>query len=129
MYIILEAAVRTNQCLPQVYLNNPVHIALETAKGGGYTHRSEDTKDGTTRAEKSYYREGIPYAAFDYKKPVYLDKAQLKAGIARNVDQYARNLDAASSGTSVWEPGIKVILKQAVHYSYKFDTPFVALCD
>lgn len=106
-----------------------MHIALEKAKGTGYTHRSEDTRTGSTRADKAYYRGGVPYAVLDYKKPGYLNQSQLEASIPRSVQEYQDNIAMAMSTGSSWEPGIGLIMQQAVHYSYKFSTPFVALYD
>lgn len=115
----------------QVYLNNPVHIALELAQGPGYTHRSEDTRDGTTRVDKSYYRNGVTYAVLDYKKPGYISKRGFLAGVPRSAAQYHSNISMSRGGArrSPWNEGTSMLLKQAVHYSYKFRTPFVALFD
>lgn len=112
-----------------MYLNNPVHIALETARGPGYAHRSEDTRDSTTRVDKSYYRNGAPYAVLDYKKPGYIDRNEFLAGVPRSVAQYESNISMSRVRRSAWNEGTNMLLKQAVHYSFKFKTPFVALFD
>lgn len=111
-----------------MYFNNPVHIALEKAQGQGYTHSSEDTRAQTTRADKVYYRGGRSYAVLDYKKPGYLNRDEFLQSIARNATEYEENISKAHEGEYIWDEAVW-LLKQAIHYSEKFETPFVALFD
>lgn len=114
------------------YLNNPVQLALEATAANTYAHRSEVTQGYRTRADKIYYRRHTSFAVLDYKSPGVLVRSEFQDSIVRNYDDYAawqtgdeptRNFDDDELRFA------RPLMKQSVHYSSAYRTPFVALFD
>lgn len=112
-----------------VYLNNPVQVALEATRPNIYFHRSEVTVGSTSRADKIYYRGYTPYAVLDYKAPGGLRRNEFRLGIADDYDDFAAWFLSNNRAYNFEARHAKACLKQAVHYSSQFNTPFVALFD
>lgn len=115
-----------------VYLNNPVQLALEATAEKIYTHRSEVTQGSRTRADKIYYRHKTSFAVLDYKMPGVLNRSEFQYGIIRSYDNFAA---ARYQGrTNRYYDNLELrfartLLKQSVHYSEAYRTPFIALFD
>ncbi|KAG6353403.1 hypothetical protein INS49_005584 [Diaporthe citri] len=127
-----------------LYLTHPVHVAYQTVHPTDcYLNELTKTRqDGTSssRVDRAYFW-GPPnddlhpgdstniFAALEYKKSGAINRAQFRRG---RVTGYNAFDDAQQNSRYVdrnEEDNVMVLLKQAVHYVWRYETPFVALCD
>ncbi|KAM0263403.1 hypothetical protein ACHAQJ_001259 [Trichoderma viride] len=112
-------------------LNYPVHIALRQDTPE-IRHASEVSVSSISRADKTYFRqlEGgqrETFAVLEYKNVSVIPPQEFRKGTATTERDFIRSVN--SSKPAFQKGNSTILLKQSVHYSWAFDTPFVALFD
>lgn len=127
-----------------LYLTHPVHVAFQLVHSSDSDRRVDQLtrplKDTTpaSRVDRGYFsgrpsNEETPgdsnnvFAVLEYKKFEGLSRREFSRGIVTNPSDFQMSLrhppyiKQASNAT--------IYLKQAIHYAFRYGTPFVALCD
>lgn len=131
-----------------LYLCNPVHAAYQMIhpEDKCLNEVTRPRRDGTpsSRVDKAYFR-GKPnetkagestniFALMEFKRYNGINRNQLKEGIVTSYNAF----DAAQTQSRYNDPDSEdesqaevatMQLKQAVHYVYRYNTPFVAISD
>ncbi|KAJ0124409.1 hypothetical protein J7T55_005747 [Diaporthe amygdali] len=101
---------------------------------------SDSSQKGMFRVDRAYFlgepnnddHPGVStniFAAPEYKKFGAIDRSQSKAGIVTDFNEFDDAQLHSAYVDRVEEDNVMVLLKQAVHYVWRQETPFVALCD
>lgn len=114
-------------------LNHPVNVAIKAYEPAIRYGREMISPSRKARADKVYYTvkpdgSNLYFAVLDYKTVSVLNAAQFLKGTVTSKEDFRRRINAFHDklevGTNAW-----TISKQAVNYSFQFDTPFVAFFD
>lgn len=127
-----------------LYLTHPVHVAYNSVHSDEQDRRVDQltrpTKDmiPSSRVDRAYFsgrpkNEETPgessniFAVLEYKKFEGLSRKQFKRGTVTNSSdlETSRRLPPFVNQ----ESNTTIYLKQATHYAWRYDTPFVALFD
>lgn len=127
-----------------LYLTHPVHVGYQMLHSEDF-YLNEVTRtrqDGTSssRVDRAYFlrkpsNERHPgnsnniFAALEYKKFGGIDRGEFADGIVTDFDAFAAAQEESEFVDRGTEDNVVVLLKQAVHYVWRYRTPFVALCD
>lgn len=127
-----------------LYLTNPVHIGYQALYPGDY-YLNELTKprqDGSrsSRVDKAYFlgkpdNEQHPgkstniFAALEYKKSGTIERERFQSGIVTDYTAFETAQQRSRYVDRNQEDNVMILLKQAVHYVWRYKTPFIALCD
>lgn len=126
-----------------LYLTNPVHVGYQAVYPKDY-YLNELTKprhDGTrsSRVDRAYFL-GEPdnkqqpgnstniFAALEYKKSGTINRERFQSGIVTNYKAFEMAQEQ-SRYVDRDQNNVMILLKQAVHYAWRYKTPFIAICD
>ncbi|KAM0473909.1 hypothetical protein ACHAPX_007957 [Trichoderma viride] len=113
-------------------LTHPVHMALSQHVPS--LLNGSEVPLGSVRADKVYLKQSgnqqvVYCAVLDYKKMSTIVETEFRAKIASNNTTFKAYMNRESQAANVQDTNTENLLKQGVHYSKAYDTPFVAFFD
>lgn len=115
-----------------VQLINPVDLALSAHHPRQVYQLNQETVAALVRADKNWHRllDGgtLRFAVLDYKRPGVIRPKEFTQALFRP-EQLARQLSRAGKITTLFSLNSQILLKQAVNYSYQYQTKYIAFFD